>query len=130
MYLLSFFIAVSPKSKNNNIVFIIPLIVVSSLLLIVILIVILLVIFRKKVDCCRGKNNQNENNVSVAQVQGPDPVITNLDLDYLDPDDDGTYQNPSEDPYEHPYMGLSSNREPGNQYQSLELTTDDVGQAS
>ena len=120
IHLIIFFIVECPK--NNNIVFIIPLIVVSSLLLIV----ILLVIFREKLDCCRGKNRRNENNVSVAQVQGADPVITSLDLDDLDPEEDGTYQNP----YEHPYMGLSSNREPGNQYQSLELTTDDVGQGS
>ena len=117
-----FFIVDCPKLKSNNIVFIIPLVVVSSLLLIV----ILFVIFREKLNCCRGKTNQNENNVSVAQVQWPDPVITDLDLDDLDPEDDGTYLNPSEDPYEHPYMGLSSNREPGNQYQSLELTTDGV----
>ena len=121
----------SPKSKNNNIVLIIPLVVVSSLLLVV----ILLVIYLKKLNCCRGKTNQNENNVSVAQVQPADPVITvsadteYLDLTNLDPEDDGTHEEPIEHPYEHPYMGLSSNREPENQYQSLELTTDHVGQA-
>ena len=47
----------------------------------------------------------------------------------LDPEDDGTYEEPIEDLYEQPYMGLISNREPENQYQSLELTTDDVDQA-
>ena len=120
-----------PKSKNNNIVFIIALVVVSSLLLIV----ILLVMFRKKLNCCRGDINQNENSVSVAQVQQPDTIIAvsadteYLDLTNLDPEVDGTYEEPIEHPYEHPYMELSSNREPENQYQSLELTTDHVGQA-
>ena len=91
--------------------------------------------FRKKLNCCRDETNQNENNVSVAQVQQPDPVITvsadteYLDLTNLDPEDDGTYEEPIEDLYEQPYMGLISNREPENQYQSLELTTDDVDQA-
>ena len=68
-------------------------------------------------------------------MQQPDPVITvsadteYLDLTNLDPEDDGTYEEPIEDLYEQPYMGLISNREPENQYQSLELTTDDVDQA-
>ena len=68
-------------------------------------------------------------------MQRPDPVITvsadteYLDLTNLDPEDDGTYEEPIEDLYEQPYMGLISNREPENQYQSLELTTDDVDQA-
>ena len=119
--------------KNNNIVFIIPLVVVSSLLLIL----ILFVIFCKKLDCCRGKTNQNENNVSVAQAQQPDPVITvSADTEYFNVDDlhledNCTYPDPGEHLYEHPYMWLSSNREPENQYQFLELTTDHVsGQAS
>ena len=66
-------------------------------------------------------------------MQQPDPVITvsadteYLDLTNLDPEDDGTYEEPIEHPYEQPYMGLSSNREPENQYQPLELTTDHVG---
>ena len=90
--------------------------------------------FRKKLNCGRGETNQNENSVSVAQVQQPDTIIAvsadteYLDLTNLDPEDDGTYEEPNEDPYEHPYMGLSSNREPENQYKSLELTTDHVGQ--
>ena len=68
-------------------------------------------------------------------MQPADPVITvsadteYLDLTNLDPEVDGTYEEPLEHPYEHPYMELSSNREPENQYQSLELTTDHVGQA-
>ena len=90
--------------------------------------------FRKKLNCGRGETNQNENSVSVAQVQQPDPVITvsedteYLDVTNLDPEGDGTHEEPIEHPYEHPYMGLSSNREPENQYKSLELTTDHVGQ--
>ena len=129
-FVFVFFIERS-KSKNNNIVLIIPLVVVLSPLLIVILVVM----FRKKLNCCRGKTNQNETSVNVAQVQQPDPVITiladkeYLDLTNLNPEDDGTYDEPIEDLYEQHYMGLSSNREPENQYQSLELTTDHVGQA-
>ena len=90
--------------------------------------------FRKKLNCGRGETNQNENSVSVAQVQQPDPVITvSADTEYLgvtnlDAEGDGTHEEPIEHPYEHPYMGLSSNREPENQYKSLELTTDHVGQ--
>ena len=91
---------------------------------------------------CRGKINLNEYNVCVSQpvldsqLQQPDPVITDsadteyLDLTNLDPEDDGTYEEPNEDPYEHPYMGLSSNREPENQYHSLKLITDHVSQVS
>ena len=91
---------------------------------------------------CRGKINLNEYNVSVSQpvldsqLQQPDPVITDsadteyLDLTNLDPEDDGTYEEPNEDPYEHPYMALSSNREPENQYHSLELITDHVWRVS
>ena len=119
-----------PNSRSN--VLIISLVVVSSVLLII----ILLVIFHKKLGCCRGKTNQNENNVNVAKMQHPHPVITvsadteYLDMDDLDPENDGTYGNPREDPYEQPYMELSSARQPENQHQSLELTTDHVGQAS
>ena len=70
------------------------LVVVLSLLLIV----ILLVIFRRKLNCCRGKTNHNENNVSVAQVQQPDAVIIvsadteYLDLTNLDPEDGSSYE--------------------------------------
>ena len=91
--------------------------------------------FRKKLNCCRCKTNRNECIVNVAQVQQPDPVITvSADTEYLDltdlnPEGDGTYVEPIENPDEHPYVWLSSNREPENQYQSLELTTDHVGQA-
>ena len=69
-------------------------------------------------------------------MQQPHPVITvSADTEYLDMDDfnpkhDATYESPREDAYEHPYMALSSDRQPENQYQSLELTTDHVGQAS
>ena len=71
-----------------------------------------------------------------SQLQPLDPVLTvsadteYLDLTNLDPEDDGTYEEPNEDPYEHPYMGLSSNREPENQYHSLKLITDHVSQVS
>ena len=94
------------------------LVVVLSLLLIV----ILLVIFRRKLNCCRGKTNHNENNVSVAQVQQPDAVIiVSADTEYLDL----TNLDP-----EHFYMELISNREPKNEYQSFELTTDHVWHVS
>ena len=91
------------------------LVVVLSLLLIV----ILLVIFRRKLNCCRGKTNQNENNVSVAQVQQPDAVNTvSADTEYLDltnlDAEDGEPYKPYDVPYEHLYMELISNREPKN----------------
>ena len=47
-----------------------------------------------------------------SQLQQPDQVITvsadteYLDLTNLDPEVDGTYEEPKEDPYEHPYMAL------------------------
>lgn len=102
---------------------------------------------RKKLNCCARTIREDYDDVRVPQVQKPSEVVNiSADTDYMELDVMGRqiesfYQTLTDnnisvdqqnlqnaDSQENPYMGLSSSREPENQYQFLNLEVANVSQ--
>lgn len=124
-----------PILKMNNFVFILSLSAVSFLLLILILVIA----FYKILGHCKRKKNKKQDDSGVPEMskstQDDDAYSGNeqyVDFGCLGDENEHQYSNTidrenqlrNDDASNHEYVGLSSNREPEDPYQSLEILND------